>query len=335
MQVRLHGSDVQFRCEPGQTLLAAGLAAGLDLPYECASGSCGSCRARLLEGQVRWRWAAAPGLSERDRSKGDRILCCQAEPESDCVMQLRTGPGPLPAAPRPRQATVSRLRPLNEDVLELQLRLTDGLPMDYRPGQFVLLQAPPTIGWRAYSMANLPAADGTLQFLVKRKRGGAASGWLFGALRPGDEVALEGPYGRAWLRDEPADRPLWLLAGGSGLAPVWAIAQAALAAAPQHPVRLYFGVQRARDAFWLDEMRRVASAAPALQIVLALAEPSAADPPDCRHGPVAEVLAADLPPQGLQSLYMAGPPGLIAHATERLVRSGRVSADRVYYDRYV
>lgn len=217
MQVRLHGSDVQFRCEPGQTLLAAGLAAGLDLPYECASGSCGSCRARLLEGQVRWRWAAAPGLSERDRSKGDRILCCQAEPESDCVMQLRTGPGPLPAAPRPRQATVSRLRPLNEDVLELQLRLTDGLPMDYRPGQFVLLQAPPTIGWRAYSMANLPAADGTLQFLVKRKPGGGASGWLFGALRPGDAVALEGPYGRAWLRDEPADRPLWLLAG----APAW------------------------------------------------------------------------------------------------------------------
>jgi len=334
MQVRLHGSDVGFDCAPGQTLLAAGLAAGLDMPYECASGSCGSCRARLLEGRVRPRWPAAPGLSERDRAKGDRILCCQAEPEGDCTLQLRTGSGPVPAAPRPRQATVTRLRPLNEDVLELQLRLSDGQPMDYRPGQFVLLQPPQGIGRRAYSMANLPAADGSLQFLVKRKPGGAASGWIFGQLGLGEPVMLEGPYGRAWLRDDPVDRPLWLLAGGSGLAPVWAIAQASLAAAPRRRVRLYFGVQRACDVFWLDEMRRVASAASSLQIVVALAEPSAADPPECRHGPVADVLVADLPPEGLQSLYMAGPPGLIAHATERLVRSGRVPADRVYYDRY-
>jgi len=86
--VRLEPEGAQFHCQPGETLLSAALAAGIDLPYECASGGCGSCRARLLEGQVRSLWPDAPGLSSKDRLKGDRILCCQSVAQSDCVVQV-------------------------------------------------------------------------------------------------------------------------------------------------------------------------------------------------------------------------------------------------------
>ena len=82
VSVCLESGGRGFNCAPGQTVLAAALAAGVDLPYECASGSCGSCRARLVEGTVASRWVDAPGLSERDRRKGDRILCCQSVPQT-------------------------------------------------------------------------------------------------------------------------------------------------------------------------------------------------------------------------------------------------------------
>ena len=90
--IRLEPSGDSFTCGPGETILRAGLAAGFAMPYECASGSCSSCKGRLLEGAVEHIWPDATGLSERDRRKGDRILCCQALP---------AGRLHRPGAPRP------------------------------------------------------------------------------------------------------------------------------------------------------------------------------------------------------------------------------------------
>ena len=86
-RVSLADTDSSFECGPRETFLRAALKAGLAVPYECASGSCGSCKARLLEGAVEMRWQGATGLSERDRKRGDRILCCQSIPTTDCVIQ--------------------------------------------------------------------------------------------------------------------------------------------------------------------------------------------------------------------------------------------------------
>ena len=335
-QVRLHGTDHVLRCAPGRSILAAALAAGLDVPYECASGSCGSCRARLLDGQVVSRWPDAPGLGVRDRARGDRILCCQSLPVGDCRVQVRIGNQLTEPAPRRLPVRVQALTPLNEDVVLVELATTDGAPVAFRPGQFMLFEWPDSIGRRAYSMANVSEGDGRLSFLIKRKPGGAASAHLFGALGPGDTLVVEGPYGRAWLREPafPGER-LVLLAGGSGLAPMWSIAQAALRSQPGRPVRLYFGVQRERDLFWIDQMQQLSATNPGLELVFAIAEAGPSTSAAFRVGPVGEVLAADLPPKVAHGLYMAGPPGLVDQVNALLVRSGRVPADRVFYDRFV
>ena len=89
--ISLEPSGDNFTCKPGETILRAGLAAGLAMPYECASGSCSSCKGRLIAGEVEYLWPDATGLSERDRRKGDRILCCQALPKGDCTVQVRLG----------------------------------------------------------------------------------------------------------------------------------------------------------------------------------------------------------------------------------------------------
>ncbi|HSV53678.1 MAG TPA: 2Fe-2S iron-sulfur cluster-binding protein [Burkholderiaceae bacterium] len=329
--VRLEPDGRSFRCAPGQTVLAAALAAGIDLPYECASGSCGSCRAQLAAGSVRARWPEASGLSERDRRKGDRILCCQSIAQADCVIRLRPGSAEVRLPPRTVRARVASLRPLNQDVIHLVLDTEQG--MDFLPGQFVLFDFGAGTGRRAYSMSNLPAGKGSLEFLIKRKPGGLAGRFLFERLQAGDGLDLEGPYGRAWLRSD-STRDIVLLAGGSGLAPIWSIAQAALARAPQRRLRLYFGANRSQDLFWLREIEQAQRCHSGLQVNLVLMETSASDPSSCRQGAAGAAMAHDIHDLHACDLYMAGPPGLIDSVMRELVATGRVPADRVFFDRF-
>ncbi|ROZ78062.1 2Fe-2S iron-sulfur cluster binding domain-containing protein [Ramlibacter sp. WS9] len=330
-RVRVEPDGRSFACAPGQTLLAAALAAGIDLPYECASGSCGTCRGQLAAGEVGSLWPDAPGLSERDRRKGDRILCCQSIPQGDCVIKLRAGDERVHTPPAPLGATVRSVRTLNPDVIHLVLEAQQ--PVDFLPGQFMLFALGAGIGRRAYSMANVAQGTGQLEFLIKRKPGGAASRFFFEQIKPGDWLDLEGPYGRAWLRHE-SQRDVVLLAGGSGLAPIWSIAQGALARSPQGPLRLYFGVNRAQDLFWLAEMEQAQQRHSNLQIDLVLMNPAPGDPVVCRAGTAGSALAADIDDLQSCDLYMAGPPGLIDNAMRELVATGRARADRVFYDRF-
>jgi NAD(P)H-flavin reductase/ferredoxin len=330
--VRLEPNGAQYHCQPGETLLSAALAAGIDLPYECASGGCGSCRARLLEGQVRSLWPDAPGLSSKDRLKGDRILCCQSVAQSDCVVQVLTGSTPPPVQPTWSQTRVKSLRMLNHDVMHLVLEV--GKAIHFMPGQFVLFDLPNGIGRRAYSMSNAAGEDGVLEFLIKRKPKGMAGTYLFETLRVDDTLAVDGPYGRSWLRDERTDQDLVLLAGGSGLAPVWSIAQSALIAQPQRKIHLYFGVNRAQDLFWLEEMREVQTRASNLRLHLVLAETVGNVPLGSRQGLVGSIMAEDFGGRLTNDLYMAGPTGLIDSVLRELVGTGMAQADRVFFDRF-
>ena len=102
--VWFNGAEAAVECAPDETILFAGLRAGLALPYECASGGCGTCRARLVAGQAISRWPGATGLSERDRRKGDRILMCQSVPDGPCQLRLPTGAA-APGEPPPVRIT--------------------------------------------------------------------------------------------------------------------------------------------------------------------------------------------------------------------------------------
>jgi NAD(P)H-flavin reductase/ferredoxin len=337
-RVRLQPEGSSFQCAPGQTLLAAALSAGIDLPYECASGSCGSCRARLLEGEVSALWSEATGLSERDKRKGDRILCCQSVAHGDCVIQIQPGGSAVPAPPARLQARVRSLRALNDDVMHLvlQAELEVDRAVHFFPGQFMLFDWPGAVGRRAYSMANLSNPAGQLDFLIKRKPGGLASGHLFEKLKCGDALQLEGPYGRAWLRED-SERDVVLVAGGSGLAPIWSIAQRAMAVWPQKRLRLLFGVNRASELFWMDEIeqaRQMRLKQPQLDVCTVLMHSSPQDPPGCRYGNVVEVMNQTPGDFGGCDLYMAGPPGLIDSVMREFVATGRAQADRVFFDRF-
>jgi toluene monooxygenase electron transfer component len=331
-RVHISGTGDTFSCRSDETLLKAGLEAGLRLPYECSTGSCGSCRARLLTGEVETRWPEAPGLSGRDRARG-RILCCQSEPRSDVTIEvdlLPDGPEPRPGS---RLARVTEIVPLTADTLRIVCEPDE--PLRFLPGQYVLFVIPGERGRRAYSMCDRPGDGSRLDFVVRAKPGGVATSFLFEKLHPGDALELEGPYGRAFLR-EPVERDLVLAAGGSGLGPVLSILREALegGGAEGRKLTLVFGVRRRRDLFDVDVLEALARAHPNLELVLALSEPEPLEPWDGEFGLVHEVLLRRVPDLTDRDVYMAGPPPMIDALLRACIFERKMSPERIRFDRF-
>ena len=332
-RITLSGSGATFTCRSDETLLRAGLAAGLAMPYECASGACGSCKARLVDGHVTMRWPDAPGLSARDRARGNRILCCQSLPTGDCSINVRAEAGNSEPVPWPISAEVTEIADLCDGVRRIVLNTET--PVDFLAGQFVLLRLPGDSGDRAYSMANAPTGANELVFLIKAKPGGRATAYLFDRMAVGDGIDLEGPYGRGYLRED-SERPPIAVAGGSGLAPMLSIVRRAVGLWPDRPVHLYFGVDTPAALFCLDEIAALAALFPRFHPMLAVRDgwPDACSLP-VETGLVGDVMRRGEPDLQGADLYLAGPGGMVDAVLAQTVRANAIPADRVFFDRFL
>lgn len=324
--ITIAGSDHSFVWPGTSTMLAAALGSGLSLPYECASGGCGMCKARLVEGETASNWPDATGLSQRDRRRGDRILLCQSVPLSDCVIQAAPVDGGDEPPVRRLPAAVDGIDELNP-ITRLVTLDTAGAELPYLAGQYVLVELPDGIR-RAYSMSRPQGRGAEIEVVVRAKPGGAATGWIFERLRPGDHVVVEGPYGKAYYQSD-RNRPLVCLGGGSGLGPVLTIADHALTVAPERPVALYFGCRRPGDLFFSKRLSALAERGATVEVVL---EEGAATPQ--RPGLIGEVVDGDWDDLSGADLYLAGPTGMVDACLAALVRSGKAAADRVFFDRF-
>jgi NAD(P)H-flavin reductase/ferredoxin len=331
--VWFNDAEAMVECAADETILFAGLRAGLALPYECASGGCGTCRARLVAGQVASRWPGATGLSERDRRKGDRILMCQSVPDGPCRLRVPIRAA-APGEPRPARLTgrLAERELLTADIARFVIGT--GRPLPYLPGQFVQLEFADGVR-RAYSMTQRHHRQATLELMVRAKPGGAASGWLFSRLRPGAGLVVEGPYGRAYAQSQP-DRPVVCLAGGTGLAPVLAIAGQLAAEAPHRALRLYFGARRGQDLVLTDRLAALADSG--VSVILVTEQECGAEHPRLgriRTGLALDHLARDITDLSGHDIYMAGPAPMIDAALGRLARDGTARADHIFFDRFI
>lgn len=225
-------NEASYNCAENDTLLRAGLRAGLGLPYECNAGGCGTCKVELLEGEVEQLWPEAPGLSERDRRKR-RVLACQCRPLGDCRIKLRLDPACVPATPpTSRPAVLVGVRSITHDIREFSFQ-SEGAAQ-FLPGQYAMVELPGE-GPRAYSLANTANEAGHWQFQIRLVPGGRISTRLFE--RPPTSIVLDGPFGLAYL--QPGERNVVCLAGGSGLAPMLSIARG-IAANPADTRHVHF-----------------------------------------------------------------------------------------------
>jgi toluene monooxygenase electron transfer component len=333
-----------FACGAGERILRAGLVAGLALPHECATGTCGTCRGRVVSGAVDVEWDAAPGYAKLRREKGD-ILMCQARPKADCTLRVpakiapHANPETLPAH---RTGRVETVRRLVHDVLDFELVLS--APLTFEAGQFVVLETPAIAGGRAYSMVNFNRATSRLRLVVKQLPGGKLSDWLFGGDPTGAELAVFGPLGRATFHPEEG-KDILCVAGGSGIAGMMAIIDRAVREGyfRQHSGHVFFGVRALADAFYMEELARfMAAAGPKLRVTLALSHEAVAGETHPQHpgirlaaGLVGDVMIHTMAGQYADTVaFAAGPPAMVDSVLRHLTYEARMPRAFVRYDKF-
>lgn len=332
-----------FECEPGEKILHAGLRSGVELPYECATGTCGTCRARLVSGHAESEWPDAPG--RRYFKNETDLLMCQSVAGSDCALEVG---GPLKpgtstvTAPRSLRGVTRARRWLTHDVVAVDVDI-DG-PLDFDAGQFALVTVPGVAGARAYSMVNFERRAERLAFVVKKKPGGAVSDWLFGDGVEGTLLGLVAPLGHATFRPDVGKHVL-CIAGGSGIAGMMSILALACQAAhfATWQGHVFFGVRTARDAFFFDELNAFRTRYPGrLSITVALSDE---DVPASLAGAYPEFVFA----RGLVHAvagermtgrftdvraYVAGPPPMVDASLRLLLREARLPPADIRYDKF-
>jgi NAD(P)H-flavin reductase/ferredoxin len=306
-----------------QTILAAALDAGVPFPHVCGVGECGSCKCELQEGDVASDEYSPDALSDDERARG-LILACRSRPLGDVRLRWLNNGVPMPISTL--QAEVASVERVTEDVMLLALQLADDAVFDFRPGQFAKLgfgRLPP----RSYSMATQPRQR-RLEFHIRVLRQGLVSGHVANALRRGDSVSVHGPFGDACWDAPPSDEPLLLLGGGTGLAPMLSVLDAALADG-QRPdrIHLYHGVRGESDLYAGGPLR-LHAARQGFRFVPVYAQPA---DPGLRAMHLHQAVAEDFASLRGTRVYVCGPPPMVgavkAMALERGAVPERIRAD--------
>lgn len=345
VQGRSKTDKFTFDCREGERILYAGLRSGLALPYECATGTCGTCKARVREpATIKGLWPDAPGHAYLKRERGE-FLMCQACAAADCEIAIPVEMDAAPASdirPISTRGKIANSRHLTHDVIAFSIDLAD--PVDFDAGQFVVMQVPDVEGGRAYSMVNYERATRHLEFVVKKKPEGGFSEWLFGAKADGTDAEICGPLGRATFQPAEA-RNILCIAGGSGIAGMMSIFSRGCQEGyfNNHQGNLFFGVRTLKDAFFLDELAGFAAAFPdTLRITIALSDEvvdAGATPHngtlDFATGFVHSVASERMSDRYENVVaYIAGPPPMVDGAIRSLIVDARLPAEFIRYDKF-
>lgn len=310
-------------------MLDAALDAGFNLPHSCKTGNCGACRARLIEGEVRYPNGAPLGLTAAQAAQG-LILLCEAHATSDLCIDTFEVAAADEALIKRLPSRIEGMEHLSHDVIALFLRLPPAESFDFKPGQYVDIMLSGGRR-RSFSIASPPHASRPLELHVRRVPGGEFSEQLFTDAVSGTLLELQGPLGHFVYR--PDEAPLLLVGGGTGLAPLMSILRHLTETGVRRPTALYWGVRGRRDLYAHDTLEDLARRIPSFRYVPVLSEPEAGWAG--RRGWVHEAVIADVTDLDRYDVYVSGPPAMIDAARrdfgEHGVLSSRLSFDSFDY----
>ncbi len=333
-KITVQPADVSFDVARDEAILAAAIGFGVGLPYGCRDGACGSCKSRLLEGRVIHGVHQSKALSAEEEAAGWILTCC-ATPQTDCVIQARTVAGAGEYAPVKMPARVARLERAADDVIVMQLQLPATAAFRYRAGQYVefILRDGAR---RSYSMATAPSLLGTppsVELHLRHMPGGKFTDTVFTTMKERDILRIEGPFGSFFLRED-SDKPLVLLASGTGFAPIKAIVDEMRIKGDQRPVTLYWGCRHRGDLYQHAWAVEAAATMPRLTYVPVLSEARAEDAWQGRTGFVHHAVMADLPDLSGHAVYACGAPVMVSAAQRDFIERCKLPEDAFYADSF-
>ena len=330
-QITVQPSGHQFSCEADETVLAAAIRAGVGLPYGCKNGACGSCKGKVLSGLVQHKAHQERALTAQEEAAGMSLFCC-ATPGADLVIEAREVAGSSDFPIKKMPSRVSTLDKVAPDVVVLTLQLPANENLQYRAGQYIEFMLRDGKR-RSYSVANAPGAARPLTLHIRHLPGGLFTDQVFGTLKERDILRFEGPLGTFFLRED-SDKPIVLLASGTGFAPIKAIVERLIDLKSARPMVLYWGGRRPHDVYMDALCRQWAQDLPNLTYVPVLSEPQADDHWQGRTGFVHRAVLDDLPDLSGYQVYACGAPLMVEAAKRDFVQLNRLPAEEFYADAF-
>lgn len=317
-QVTVQPSGHTFMAEENESILEAGLRQGVALPYGCRGGSCGSCVATVLQGQVHYPFGVAGGLTPHGAANGKAFLC-KAAALGDVVLESPQVGAVPDIEVKTLPVRVEKMRKLADDVMELTLKLPASERLRFLAGQYIdiLLKDGKR---RGFSLANAPTDDQFLELHIRHVPGGQFTQHVFTEMQAKALLRIEGPLGSFYLRD--AGRPVILVGGGTGFAPLKAMLEQQMAQGLDNPIHLYWGVRAKPDLYMDGVVKSWVSRHPQLTYVPVLSEPKPEDAWQGRTGWVHEAVAADFPDLAGYDVYLSGPPPMVQAAKAAFLAQG-------------
>lgn len=331
-QIHIRETDETFTVAADEYILDAAIKQEVWFPRYCRNGVCGSCKTTLVAGDVDMDEYRVTALNEAEHDL-NRILACRARPTSDCEIAFIPR-DTMPRFSHPVSAMAFVVRTIERathDVTVLKLNAETGEPFVFTAGQYAEVSFD-GIGSRGLSIASRPGDD-DIELHVRSVDGGELGNYVANILKPGDPVTLNGPLGRAYLR-EVHNGAIIAVAGGIGLAPIKSIVDMALTAGLRQDIHIYLGFRDEADIYLEDHFKKMQERAPNVRVTIVLSEPSGAT--DRRTGMVADAIAEDLGPLKGPRAYLAGPPPMIDASLAVLqsigVRRKNCFADQLFAD---
>jgi len=318
--IKIEPSGRSFTVTEEESLLTAALNQGLSLPYGCRDGHCGSCKARLLKGEVHYpNNSLTEALSNEERIAGIALLC-QAKPLSDITLETHlVGTGDeITVKKLPCRVQSKTL--LTHDVMELRLKLPVTERLQFLAGQYIDILLPDGRR-RSFSLANAPHDDQLLVLHIRLVDGGEFTDYVFNQLEEKTILRIEGPLGGFYLRED-SDRPMIFMAGGTGFAPIRSLVEHCIAENTTRAIHLYWGVRAKRDLYAHETALQWAQQHTKIRYTPVLSEPAQSDAWQGRTGYVHQAIVEDFADLSHYEVYACGPPAMVAAGKQAFAQRG-------------
>jgi len=332
-RVVLQPSGHAFDTTDDQYVLADGLAAGCNLPYSCRVGMCRSCRATLISGDVEMSDYLPHVLTPEMRAQ-NQILLCRSKARSDLIVEVQELT--LQAIkPKVVPCRVRRIERPAPDIAIIELRLPQNENMRFAAGQYVDVLLPGGQR-RAYSIANAPKTEGVidLQLHVRHSPGGLFTDHVFANMKERDLLKFKAPLGTFYLRED-SDRPIVLLASGTGLAPIKSIIEYAVARKIARPMALYWGCRSRADLYLHDLAEGWARDIAGFRYEPVLSDATPADSWRGRTGLVHRAVMEDIPDLSGHEVYASGNPAMVDAARAEFVQNNALPETAFFADAFI
>jgi benzoate/toluate 1,2-dioxygenase reductase subunit len=314
--------------DESESIADAAYRQGINLPLDCTNGVCGTCKAYRQSGEFDPGSYIDEALSDAEAVEG-YVLCCQAKPKSDMVIDILASAGACKVKPKDTMAEIVEVEALSARRIRLSVKPLEGVLPMFLPGQYVNITAPNATVRRPYSFTSAPGAD-VATFLIRNVAGGIMSAYLEAKAKTGDRLVLDGPFGSFYLR--APRRPILLLAGGTGIGPILSMLEyLAARGTNDRPVRLIYGVRDDADLVEVERIEALAARIPKFTYDTTCSGPGS------QHlltGHVTNHFSGGALNNGHVDIYLCGPPEMVESGRRHVAKFGLLPAN-IHFEKFV